>query len=243
MKITDHFSPNYETRTHAIDMIVLHYTDMKNAEEARDRLCDRAAKVSAHYLIAKTGEVVRLVPEDKVAYHAGVSFWRGRTSLNQYSIGIELDNLGHQYGPEAFSEAQLESLFALMDCIRERHNIPNHNVVGHSDVAPSRKKDPGELFPWDRLGAEGHGLWSPLLEKMPFQNELNFFPSRRDYLLAQKALREIGYQIDPTDHLSLEAEQVLTAFQRHFTPLNVTGSLDAETMHAIEIVKELYEPC
>lgn len=240
MKITDHFSPNCEARTHAIDMIVLHYTDMKNAEEARARLCDPQAKVSAHYLISKTGEVMRLVPEDKVAYHAGISFWRGRSSLNQYSIGIELDNLGHLHGPEAFSEEQLESLFDLMDSIRERHDIPDYNIVGHSDVAPSRKKDPGELFPWDKLAAEGHGIWSPLLEKMPFQNELTFFPSPRDYLVAQKALAHIGYMINPTEHFSLEAEQVLTAFQRHFLPLNVTGLLDAETMQALEIVKELY---
>lgn len=240
MKITDHFSPNFVERLHPVDMIILHYTDMKSAEQARDRLCDPQAKVSAHYLISKTGHIVRLVPEDKVAYHAGISFWRGRSSLNAYSIGIELDNLGHLHGPELFPNVQLESLFALIDMIRERYNIPDHNIVGHSDIAPSRKKDPGELFPWDKLAAEGHGIWSPLLEKIPLQDDLNFSPSTRDYVLAQKALTDIGYQIDQRGQFSLEMEHILLAFQRHFTPLNVTGLLDLETIQALSIIRELY---
>lgn len=222
-------------------MLVIHYTDMKSAAEAQTRLCDPVAKVSAHYLIAKTGEVIRLVPEDHVAYHAGISFWRGRSSLNQYSIGIELDNLGHSHGPEAFSGAQIESLLGLIDIIRQRHIIPDYNIVGHSDIAPDRKKDPGELFPWSRLAAEGHGIWSPLLEKLPIQDEMTFFPSERDYLMASQALSKIGYKIDSTNHLTEELENVILAFQRHFSPFNVTGELDAETWKALEIVKELFQ--
>lgn len=240
MKITDHFSPNFEDRMHPIDMVVLHYTDMKSAVAALDRLCDPQAKVSAHYLISKSGEIVRLVSEDKVAYHAGISYWRGRSSLNHHSIGIELDNLGHLHGPESFAEEQIKSLVNLMKEIRTRHHIPNYNIIGHSDVAPSRKKDPGELFPWERMAAEGQGIWSPLLETMPIQDELTFSPSRHDYEGAQKGLADIGYQIQVTGSLTLETEQVLTAFQRHFLPLNVTGLLDAETLQALNIIKELY---
>lgn len=241
MKITDHFSPNCEPRTHTCDMVVLHYTDMNSAAEAQARLCDPAAKVSAHYLIAKTGEIVRLVPENKIAYHAGLSYWRGRSSLNQYSIGIELDNLGHTYGPEAFPSVQIESLLGLLEVIRTRHSIPDHHIVGHSDIAPSRKKDPGELFPWSKLAAEGHGIWSPLLDKLPLLNEVNFLPTQRDYLMASQALSRIGYKVESSPYMTEELEDVLMAFQRHFLPLNVTGLLDAETHQALPIVKELYE--
>ena len=240
MKITDHFSPSSEPRTHTCDMLVIHYTDMKSADEAQARLCDPAAKVSAHYLIAKTGEIIRLVPEDRVAYHAGLSYWRGRSSLNQHSIGIELDNLGHSHGPEAFSDVQIESLLGLIGLVRSRHSIPDYNIVGHSDVAPTRKKDPGELFPWDRLAAHGHGIWSPLLEKLPLRDELRFSPSGADYLIASKALAHIGYKIETSHHLTQEMGDVVTAFQRHFVPFNVTGELDAETWQALQVVKELY---
>ncbi|OFW96046.1 MAG: hypothetical protein A2977_01100 [Alphaproteobacteria bacterium RIFCSPLOWO2_01_FULL_45_8] len=240
MKITDHFSPNFEERTHPVDTLVLHYPDMKSAEEAINRLRDPTAKVSAHYLISKTGEIVRLVPEEKVAYHAGVSYWRGKSSLNYNSIGIELDNRGHLYGPESFPDTQIESLLSLIEVIRIRHDIPDYNIVGHSDIAPARKKDPGELFPWQKIAEEGHGIWSPLLCKLPIQNETMFSPSARDYLMAQEALTHIGYQLELTGHENEETEYTLTAFQRHFLPLNITGLLDAETLQSLQIIKELY---
>lgn len=150
-------SPNHNARTLPIDMIVLHYTGMPAGAEALARLCDSEAKVSAHYMIEEDGRVYRLVPEDRRAWHAGVSEWQGVTDINSCSIGIELVNPGHEWGYRPFPDVQIQALIALLDDIRARHVIPDNRILGHSDVAPGRKRDPGELFPWDRLAEAGHG--------------------------------------------------------------------------------------
>ena len=140
-------------------MVVLHYTGMKTGEEALARLCDAEAKVSSHYLVEEDGRIFRLVPEERRAWHAGKSFWRGDTDINSASIGIEIVNPGHEWGYRAFPDVQIDSVIALLSDIRERWEIPDGRILGHSDVAPSRKEDPGELFPWKRLAMAGHGLW------------------------------------------------------------------------------------
>src|SRR5262249_42163258 len=142
-----------------IDMLVLHYTGMQSAAAAIDRLCDPAAKVSAHYLIEEDGTAWRLVDETRRAFHAGVSFWQGTTDVNSASIGIELVNPGHEWGYRPFPDAQMQTLETLAQEILRRHAIPPDRVVGHSDVAPARKQDPGELFDWRRLADAGIGLW------------------------------------------------------------------------------------
>ena len=144
-------SPNHDERSTPISMLVIHYTEMEDKGFAIERLCDPEAKVSAHYLIGEQGEVVRLVPEEKRAWHAGVSYWRGHKDVNSASIGIELDHPGHAYGYRDFHEAQIDALIPLLARIVKQYDIPRANVVGHSDVAPQRKIDPGELFPWERL--------------------------------------------------------------------------------------------
>ena len=144
-------SPNWNERELPVSMVVLHYTGMQTADEALARLCDPAAKVSAHYLIDEDGTVTSLVPEEKRAWHAGNSYWRGITDVNSASVGIELANPGHEWGYRPFPEAQMEALLPLLANIMDRHDIPRGNVVGHSDVAPARKLDPGELFDWERL--------------------------------------------------------------------------------------------
>jgi N-acetylmuramoyl-L-alanine amidase len=144
-------SPNWDARDERISMVVLHYTDMPSADAALARLCDPAAKVSAHYVITEEGEVVQLVDESRRAWHAGRSFWRGKANVNGASIGIELANPGHTCGYRPFPEAQIEALVPLLHRIVKTYDIPRANVVGHSDVAPQRKLDPGELFPWERL--------------------------------------------------------------------------------------------
>ena len=146
-------SPNHNERTMPIQMVVIHYTEMQDKGFAIERLCDPEAQVSAHYLIGEQGEVVRLVPEEKRAWHAGVAYWRGHKDVNSASIGIELDHPGHKYGYREFNEAQFQALVPLVARIVKRYDIPRANVIGHSDVAPARKIDPGELFPWDRLAA------------------------------------------------------------------------------------------
>ncbi len=153
-------SPNHDDRGGAaIDMLVLHYTGMKTEEGALERLCDPAAKVSAHYTIGEDGTVYAHVPEARRAWHAGVSFWAGVTNVNARSIGIELVNPGHEYGYRAFPDAQIAALIILCHGILQRHPISPTRVLAHSDVAPARKEDPGELFPWERLAKAGIGLW------------------------------------------------------------------------------------
>jgi N-acetylmuramoyl-L-alanine amidase len=213
LRIVDRPSPNQDTRGDApIDMLVLHYTGMKTAEEALARLCDPEAAVSAHYSIDQDGTIYAHVPETERAWHAGVSYWAGERNVNARSIGIELVNPGHEFGYVPFAEAQLAALIELAQGILVRHAIPAKRVVGHSDVAPVRKKDPGELFPWWRLAAEGVGVWpaSQMQSSGDFATDLARF----------------GYGVPPDVDAPLE--YVITAFQRHFRPTCVDGIADAE---------------
>ena len=163
LQIVDCPSPNHDARPEGgiIDMLVLHYTGMKTAEEALARLCDPAAKVSAHYTIDRDGRVYAHVPEERRAWHAGVSYWAGAPNVNGRSVGIELVNPGHEFGYVPFADKQIASLIDLADGILARHRIVPARVLGHSDVAPGRKTDPGELFPWKHLADFGIGAWPP----------------------------------------------------------------------------------
>jgi len=144
-------SPNFDARALPVSMVVLHYTGMMDGASAIARLADPEAKVSAHYVVAEDGQVVRMVDEAHRAWHAGRSWWRGTSDINSASIGIEIVNPGHEFGYRPFPEAQIDAVIELLAGIMERHSITRGNVVGHSDVAPARKEDPGELFPWYRL--------------------------------------------------------------------------------------------
>jgi N-acetylmuramoyl-L-alanine amidase len=206
-------SPNCDERSLPVTMVVLHYTEMADAETALARLTDPEAKVSAHYLISEAGEVIRLVDEAKRAWHAGVSFWRGIRDVNSASIGIELDHPGHALGYREFSDAQFSALVPLLARIVEEHGIPRANVVGHSDVAPARKIDPGELFPWDRLA--GYKLCLARPDKLeagdPFDNDAAFY----------LALERFGY--DVTD-----GHKAVEAFQRRWRPEKIDGEVDGQ---------------
>lgn len=212
-------SPNHNDRASdvEIDMLILHYTGMRSGNDAIQRLCDPAAKVSAHYVVEEDGRVFRLVDEWHRAWHAGVSFWGGETDINGHSIGIEIVNPGHEFGYRAFPEAQMASVTALCLDILTRHPIPAARVLGHSDVAPDRKQDPGELFDWQGLAAKGIGLWpeTPSIDGPPDEER------------ARAALTRIGYNSD------IVLSTVITAFQRHFRPARVDGVLDQETMALI----------
>ena len=205
-------SPNWDERALPVTMVVLHYTEMA-CDAALARLCDPEAKVSAHYFISEAGEVVRLVDEAKRAWHAGASYWRGHKDVNSASVGIELDNPGHALGYREFPEAQIEALIPLLHDIVRRHDIPRANVVGHSDVAPARKIDPGELFPWGALALAGIGLWPQTRKhalKVPFE----------------AGLRAFGYGLRPD--VDVRTETVIEAFQRHFRPARIDGVADIE---------------
>ena len=221
--IVDRPSANFDARPDgaAVDILVLHYTGMETAEAALDRLMDPAAKVSAHYLIDEDGTIVRLVEEDRRAWHAGVASWRGATDVNARSIGIELVNPGHEFGYRPFPEAQTGALIDLAADIVARQRIPARNVVGHSDVAPRRKMDPGELFDWPRLAAAGVGLW-------PEESDTCIM----DPEAVRAMLAEVGYE---TENLHL----TLKAFQRHFRPARVTGRIDFETARRLKSLVDL----
>jgi len=209
-------SPNHGERTLPISMVVIHYTEMKPLETALARMCDPAASVSAHYCISEEGEVIRLVPEDRRAWHAGASYWRGIPDVNSASIGIELDHPGHapeNGGYRGFAEAQIDALIPLLARIVKQYDIPRANVVGHSDVAPMRKVDPGELFPWERLAEYRLCLPKPgcLAAGNPFHNWGSFF----------LALERFGYDI--TDQA-----KAVEAFERRWRPERITGVPDGE---------------
>ena len=224
------WSPNADDRPAggAIDALILHYTGMPGAAAALARLRDPAAKVSAHYLIDEDGDVVQLVPEERRAWHAGVSSWAGRSHLNDCSIGIELVNPGHEWGYQSFTEAQYDACIALCRAILGRWPIPRRRVLGHSDVAPARKQDPGELFDWGRLAAAGIGLWPQPGPGDP-----------RAVNRLQTELAQFGYRVAPTGRLDAATRLVVTAFQRHFRPARVDGRPDRATLARLDGLLQL----
>jgi N-acetylmuramoyl-L-alanine amidase len=205
-------SPNFDDRMLPITMIVLHYTGMQDAESAIQRLTDPAAKVSAHYLVAEDGTVLQMVDEAKRAWHAGQSHWRGITDVNSASVGIEMVNPGHEFGYRPFPEQQIDALLPLVAAIKERYDIGRGDVVGHSDIAPKRKQDPGELFPWERLAKLRLAL------PRPTRNLMDPGWTEGGFLLA---LERFGY--DVSDKLA-----ALVAFQRRFRPELIDGEIDME---------------
>lgn len=218
-------SPNFDARPGRIDCLVFHYTGMADAAAALARLCDPVAKVSSHYLLDEDGTVYALVAEEHRAWHAGVSFWRGADNLNDGSIGIEIVNPGHEWGYRPFPPAQIESVTALCLDILSRHDIPARNIVGHSDVAPDRKQDPGELFPWEALAAAGVGLW-------PGGADAGSGPGGWHADHVRAGLAAVGYDVGDVSDAGLAT--LLVAFQRHWRPEAVTGAADAGTVARLE---------
>jgi len=209
-------------------MVVLHYTGMKSAAEALARMCDPASQVSAHYMVDEDGQVHRLVPEERRAWHAGVSFWKGETDINGCSIGIEIVNPGHEFGYRDFPPVQIDAMIGLLDQIRERWDIPDHRILGHSDIAPARKQDPGERFPWAELAAHGHGLWvSP---DMPPEGTMGPPLGQGETGLGvfslQSALGKLGYNILAGGPYDAETATIVTAFQRHWVPEQIGTELE-----------------
>jgi N-acetylmuramoyl-L-alanine amidase len=220
-------SPNFDQRRGPPDMVVVHYTGMSTGAEALERLRDPAAKVSAHYLIEEDGRVFQLVPEERRAWHAGVSFWKGERDVNAVSIGIELVNPGHELGYGDFPEMQVEALIGLLDAVRARWTIPNGRILGHSDVAPDRKIDPGEKFPWKRLALDGHGLWVEP-DAAPGA-PLTLGDEGAGVFALQAGLTRLGYDSAPSGQYDEHTRTVITAFQRHWRPERVDGVTDGET--------------
>jgi N-acetylmuramoyl-L-alanine amidase len=223
MPILDRPSPNHSERREApIDILLLHYTGMLSTDAALDRLCDPVAEVSSHYLIDEDGTIHRLVAEERRAFHAGVSFWAGTRDVNSRSIGIELVNPGHEWGYHPFPARQMAALAVLARVILARYPIPPHRVLGHSDVAPDRKQDPGELFEWRWLAERGIGIWPD--------------PAPVPAVDPAAELARIGYET--VAGVPVPAA-IVTAFQRHWRPARVDGVLDRETLQRIAAVAAL----
>jgi N-acetylmuramoyl-L-alanine amidase len=226
-KLIDRPSPNHDARPKGqrVDILLLHYTDMASAGAALERLTDPAARVSAHYCVDEDGTVCRLVPEACRAWHAGTSFWAGARDINARSIGIELVNPGHTCGYRPFPEAQMRALERLARDILARHPIPPQRVLGHSDVAPGRKIDPGELFDWQRLARAGIGVWpQPLGFADPGPAV-----TPRAIAEVQSQLARFGYAVSASGIMDPATRQALAAFQRHFRPARFDGVPDGET--------------
>ena len=237
MTIIQHPSPNHGSRLLPIDMLLLHYTGMQTGSEALERLCDPEWGVSAHYLVEEDGQIFQLVDESLRAHHAGVSFWQGECDTNSRSIGIEIVNPGHEWGYRAFPDVQIKALVGLSKQLMARHAIPNKFVLGHSDVAPDRKSDPGELFPWGELAESGVGIAPPdvgegadLLVALQDKNETAS--------IAQTLLGDIGYDSPVTGIWTEHDALNMTAFQRHFYPKRLDGLVDNASLQALQKVTD-----
>lgn len=228
-------SPNHGERKGGAkpDMILLHYTGMVDAQAALGRLCSPYSDVSAHYVVMEDGYIIQCVPEARRAWHAGAASWEGETDLNSCSIGIEIANPGHDFGYPDFPKRQIAAVTALCRSILTRHKVPPHRVLAHSDVAPSRKQDPGEKFPWKTLADSGVGLWvkpSPIIQGGPI-----FVLGEKDPSIAelQAGLARYGYNVAQTGHYDTATRDVVAAFQRHFRPARVDGIVDISTVSTL----------
>jgi N-acetylmuramoyl-L-alanine amidase len=225
-------SPNHDPRAEQIDILLLHYTGMTTEEAALARLADRDAKVSAHYFVREDGRIVQMVPEALRARHAGVASWKHAIDINARSIGIEIANPGHEWGYRDFPDAQIEAVIALGRDIVARHRIQRERVLAHSDVAPARKDDPGERFPWARLAAAGVGLW---VEPAPITpgRTLSTSDNGAEVEQLQSDLARFGYGLKITGQYDDNTRVVVTAFQRHFRPERVDGRADPSTVETL----------
>ncbi|ODR98088.1 N-acetylmuramoyl-L-alanine amidase [Methyloceanibacter methanicus] len=228
-------SPNFEPRPEGRkpDTLILHYTGMEACDAARDWLASEESKVSAHYLLDEAGVVTQMVAESERAWHAGQSYWAGETDLNSASIGIEIHNPGHDFDYPPFPEVQMQAVEALCLDILGRHAIPKERVLAHSDIAPGRKRDPGERFDWARLARAGIGLWT---EPVPLGDDAGLGLGDESEAVAelQRDLRDFGYGVEDTSTYGRGTEIVVEAFQRHYRPARVDGRADRSTRETLK---------
>lgn len=242
MQVISQPSPNFNSRDgHAVDMLVLHYTGMKSGANALDRMCDPTAEVSAHYMVEEDGRIFQLVDEGMRAWHAGKSFWRGNNNINQRSIGIEMVNPGHEYGYRPFPEVQMQSVIWLCKAILSRHAIPARNVVGHSDVAPARKEDPGELFDWKRLAEQGIGLF-PSSFGTTFANAKDVSAGSQANGERFCADTDLSRKMTIYGYDTTNLPAAITAFQRHFCPHLLDGVCEEECEEKLGYLMGELEP-
>jgi N-acetylmuramoyl-L-alanine amidase len=251
-RIVSRPSPNCDARPDGarVDMLVMHYTGMKTAEEAMARLCDPVARVSSHYTVDTDGTIYAHVPEEMRAWHAGISWWAGEANVNGSSVGIEIVNPGHEFGYVEFPQVQIAAVIDIACEIMARHRIAPARVVGHSDVAPARKEDPGELFPWAELADFGVGFWpfeklaplslahqmaAPLWGDRSSRGDATVsLLNEADVQEFVNKLRDFGYGVPP--EVDVPLEKVVCAFQRHWRPWKIDGVIDEESAYRLAIL-------
>jgi len=234
LKTTLYYSPNFNSKkrtNNKIKFIIIHYTGMIKESEAINRLTNIQSKVSSHYLIKNNGNILTLVPDLYEAWHAGKSSWKNFKSLNQNSIGIEITNPGHEFGYKNFSKKQISSLLKLSHFLMKKYKISSENVLGHSDIAPERKKDPGEKFPWEYLSKHNIGLWHTLKKKELIKNR-NFKTSQIEKEFFFNNLFKVGYTKKTPKNLNKNKylRDVTKAFQRRFRQQLINGKIDQECL-------------
>ena len=225
MKINYNFSPNFSKNSRlkkSIKFVIIHYTGMQSEIESVSRLKNPRAKVSCHYLINRKGTIIQMVKEKNIAWHAGKSKWKNLSNLNPCSLGIELVNKGHTFGYQNFSKKQIKSLISLCKNLKKKYAIPKENFLGHSDIAPLRKTDPGEKFPWKKLSKLKIGKWyqNKKITNIPEKNlKIHFF----------KNLKKIGYRYFELNNRDIKDKKIIKSFQQHYVPENVNGKIDKKT--------------
>jgi len=230
MKIKDFFSPNYNKNKRSkgsIKTIVIHYTGMQSERETLNKLCDSKSRVSCHYLINRNGKIFRLVKDKNIAWHAGKSCWSKYRNLNKNSIGIELVNRGHQFGYTNYTSKQILQLIVLCRLLIKKYKISKRNIVGHSDIAPSRKIDPGEKFPWQLLSKNKIGIWHNLNNSLLKKFRKKQLKKKRDKIQFIKDINSIGYCVKFYSNKNV-LKKVIKGFQRHFRKDLINGLLDLE---------------
>ena len=232
------FSPNFSSRKKKIKYIIIHYTGMKSFRDTIALFNSAKSKVSCHWLISRRGVLYKIVEENKVAWHAGVSYWKGEKNLNSSSIGIELENQGHGREYKTFTNSQLLTLEKLIKRIKIEYNVNSVDVIGHADVAPLRKSDPGELFDWERLARKKLVFWPKIQKKKINMNLLQMGEKSKRVLLVKKKLRKIGYKCSSNNTYDLSLKLVVEAFQRRFLPDRINGIIDAKVYVRIINVSE-----
>ena len=228
------YSPNFHPKKRnfkQIKFIVFHYTGMEKESEAINRLTNIQSQVSSHYLIKNNGQIVSIVPDPYIAWHAGISFWKNFKSLNKYSIGIEISNPGHNYKYKRFSKIQIRSILKLSKFLIKKYKIDSKNILGHSDIAPHRKKDPGEKFPWQYLQSQKVALWHNLSNRLLKKNRMKKIDqeSKKNFY---KNLIKIGYSIKNPKNIQKDKflNLVVKAFQRRFRQELINGKIDQECL-------------
>jgi len=241
MKIEDIYSPNFrklKRSKNSIKFIVIHYTGMQSERESVNRLCDPRSKVSSHFLISQSGKVYRLVQDDRIAWHAGKSCWEKYKNLNKNSIGIELVNKGHRFGYTNYKKKQISSLIKICKSLIKKYKIKKKNVVGHSDIAPLRKIDPGEKFPWKQLADDRIGIWHHCKPSLLRKYRNIKILEKKDKIKFIKNLNKIGYCF--SNKKKSFFIKIVEAFQRHYRKELINGLLDKECLTiAQNLVKKL----